>query len=40
MIPSLEETIKYITNKLDELERESHARISRIKEIIRGEEKR
>ncbi len=38
MIPSLEETIKYITNKLDELERESHARISRIKEIIRGEE--
>jgi|YelNatPaOPRAMG01_1025707.scaffolds.fasta_scaffold08507_6 V/A-type H+-transporting ATPase subunit D len=37
LIPSLQETIKFIKMKLDEIERETHGRLTRIKEIIRGE---
>lgn len=37
LIPSLEETIKYITMKLSENERASLTRLMRLKEIIRGE---
>lgn len=37
LIPSLKETIKFIKMKLDEIERETHSRLTRIKEIIRGE---
>lgn len=37
LIPSLKETIKFIKTKLDEIERETHSRLTRIKEIIRGE---
>lgn len=37
LIPSLKETIKFIKMKLDEIERETHGRLTRIKEIIRGE---
>ena len=40
LIPSLNETIKFIKMKLDEIERESHGRLTRIKEIIRGEVER
>lgn len=37
LIPTLKETIKFIKMKLDEIERETHSRLTRIKEIIRGE---
>jgi len=40
LIPSLIETIKFIKMRLDELERETHGRLTRIKEIIRGEAER
>lgn len=40
LIPSLTETIKFIKMRLDELERETHGRLTRIKEIIRGEVER
>jgi V/A-type H+-transporting ATPase subunit D len=36
MIPDLEETIKYITNKLEEMDRENIARLLKMKDIIRG----
>ncbi len=36
MIPDLEETIKYITNKLEEMDRENIARLLKIKDIIRS----
>lgn len=35
LIPEIEETIKYITNKLSEMERSDKSRIMRIKEIVR-----
>jgi len=37
LIPDLQEAIKYITMKLEEMERESLTRLMRVKEIIRGE---
>jgi len=37
MIPNLEDTIKFITMKLDEMARSSNSALMRIKEIIRGE---
>lgn len=37
LIPALEETIKYITFRLSEMERSNLSRLMRIKEIIRGE---
>ncbi|MBN2395030.1 MAG: V-type ATP synthase subunit D [Candidatus Atribacteria bacterium] len=37
MIPNLEDTIKFITMKLDEMARSSSSALMRIKEIIRGE---
>ncbi len=37
MIPNLEDTIKFITMKLDEMARSNNSAIMRIKEIIRGE---
>lgn len=36
MIPNLEETIKYIEGKLEEMDRENIARLLKIKDIIRG----
>ncbi len=36
MIPDLEETIKYITNKLEEMDRENIARLLKMKDIIRS----
>lgn len=36
LIPDLEETIKFITMKLDEIARSNNSAIMRIKEIIRG----
>lgn len=36
LIPNLEETIKYITMKLSELERSHLSRLMRVKEIVRG----
>jgi len=36
MIPDLEDTIKYITNKLEEMDRENIARLLKMKDIIRG----
>ncbi len=36
MIPDIEETIKYITNKLEEMDRENISRLLKIKDIIRG----
>lgn len=38
MIPQLEETIKYISMKLDENERSALTRLMKIKEIVRGDE--
>ncbi len=35
MIPNLEETVKYITNKLEEQDRENIARLLKIKDIIK-----
>lgn len=40
LIPSLTETIKFIKTKLDEIERETHSKLTRIKDIIRGEKER
>ncbi|MDD3655548.1 MAG: V-type ATP synthase subunit D [Atribacterota bacterium] len=37
MIPNLEDTIKFITMKLDEMARSNNSAIMRIKEMIRGE---
>ena len=37
MIPNLEDTIKFITIKLDEMARSTNSAIMRIKEMIRGE---
>lgn len=37
MIPNLEDTIKFITMKLDEMARSNNSALMRIKEIIRGE---
>lgn len=37
MIPDLEDTIKFITMKLDEMARSNNSALMRIKEIIRGE---
>jgi len=37
MIPNLEETIKFITMKLDEMARSNNSALMRIKEMIRGE---
>jgi len=39
LIPSLEETVRYIQMKLSEMERGNLSRLMRIKEIIRGSEK-
>lgn len=36
MIPNLEETVKYIADKLEELERENIARLLKVKDIISG----
>ncbi len=36
MIPDLEDTIKYITNKLEEMDRENIARLLKMKDIIRS----
>lgn len=36
MIPNLEETIKYIEGKLEEMDRENIARLLKMKDIIRG----
>ncbi len=36
MIPSLQETVKYIKAKLEEMERSNNSRLMRIKEIIRA----
>lgn len=36
MIPNLEETTKYITGKLEEMERSNISRLLKIKDIIRG----
>ena len=36
MIPDLEDAIKYITNKLEEMDRENIARLLKMKDIIRG----
>ncbi len=36
LIPNLEETIKYITMKLNELERSNLSRLMRVKEIVRA----
>jgi V/A-type H+-transporting ATPase subunit D len=36
LIPNLEETIKYITMKLSELERSNLSRLMRVKEIVRA----
>ena len=36
MIPQLEETIRYITMKLDEMERSTLSRLMKIKEIVRA----
>jgi V/A-type H+-transporting ATPase subunit D len=36
MIPNLEETIKYIEGKLEEMDRENISRLLKIKDIIRG----
>lgn len=36
LIPNLEETIKYITMRLDEIERSNLSRLMKVKEIIRG----
>ncbi|NLP37023.1 MAG: V-type ATP synthase subunit D [Firmicutes bacterium] len=38
MIPQLEETIKYISMKLDENERSALTRLMKIKDIVRGDE--
>lgn len=38
MIPQLQETIKYISMKLDEGERSALTRLMKIKDIVRGEE--
>lgn len=38
MIPNLEDTIKFITMKLDEMARSNNSAIMRIKEMIRGED--
>lgn len=38
MIPNLEDTIKFITMKLDEMARSNNSAIMRIKEMIRGSE--
>ena len=37
MIPNLEDTIKFITMKLDEMARSTNSALMRIKEMIRGE---
>lgn len=37
MIPNLEDTIKFITMKLDEMARSNNSALMRIKELIRGE---
>ncbi len=37
MIPNLEDTIKFITMKLDEMARSNNSALMRIKEVIRGE---
>ncbi len=37
MIPNLEDTIKFITMKLDEMARSNNSALMRIKEMIRGE---
>ena len=36
LIPNLEETIKYITMRLDEMERSNLSRLMKVKEIVRG----
>lgn len=36
MIPNLQDTIKYITMRLDEMERSNLSRLMKVKEIVRG----
>ena len=36
LIPSLEDTIKYISNKLNELERDNLTRLMKVKDIVRS----
>ena len=36
LIPNLQDTIKYITMRLDEMERSNLSRLMRVKEIVRG----
>jgi V/A-type H+-transporting ATPase subunit D len=36
LIPSIEETIRYITQKLNEFERGNLVRLMRVKEIVRS----
>ena len=38
MIPRLQETIKYISMKLDENERGALTRLMKIKDLVRGDE--
>ena len=40
LIPKLEETIKYITMKLDEAERGNLTRLMKVKEMVRDKEVR
>ena len=36
LIPNLQDTIKYITMRLDEMERSNLSRLMKVKDIVRG----